>query len=175
MRYLLPNLVLDDRLMQSASNRFAEAFRLTWARIPGEDRRLISEFLVKRPGSVHLCFAMDFGAHADEPWGRCSLWGTDKVVFTFLAPFVERADPLEAVSAVIAHELAHCYNHANGTWTGDDEVEERNTREITARWGFGEDPSYGNNPEWKQAVDRWREHRLLEFGAATERRLLGEC
>ncbi len=168
---LLPNLVLDDRLMMRASERFVNAFRPTWARIPDEDRQIINDFLVRSPGSVHLCFAMDFGTHPDEPWGRCTLRET-RIIFTFLAPFIEHAKPLEAVNTVIAHELAHCHNHANGTWNADSEIEEQNVHRLTALWGFDKNPSY--DLKWKHAVDEWRKHRRFEFGTATERQMLGK-
>lgn len=157
--------------MVRASARFADAFCQTWLRIPEEDQVVINGFLLRCPGFVHLCIAMDFESLPEEPWGRCSLCGSN-VVFTFLAPFVERADPLEAVIAVIGHELAHCFNRASGKWNADPAHEEPNARQLTARWGFQEPGGYA--PEWKQAIEDWRRFHQLEFGAATEKRLFSE-
>jgi hypothetical protein len=159
--------------MVNASERFAQAFSLTWQRIPVRDQETINRFLAQCPGFVHLCFAMDFQALPEEPWGRCGPHGNN-MVFTFLAAFVETADHKPGVlESVIAHELAHCLNHATGAWDPDAVREEANVSQVMARWGF---PEPGRLPlEWKRTIEQWKQRHQVEFGDQTERRLFVEA
>jgi hypothetical protein len=168
---LLPDvLTLDDSVMQFASRRFTEAFGMAWRRIPADAQLVICDYFHRCPGRVYVCYRMDFGEHAEEPWGRCS-WYLDRTTLTFLAPFVEGANPIEALVAVIAHELAHCYHRGLGTWVEDSDAEERNTRRTTEAWAF-DDPSPGDRAAWNRDIENWRRYRTIEFGEYTERRWL---
>jgi hypothetical protein len=170
MFYLLPNLTFDDSIFVNASKRFIKAFEVAWQRIPEDARKVIMDYLALHPGHVHLCFRMDFGDPPVEPLGRCSKCGNE-TVFTFLAPYIQHADELEGVLAVIAHELAHCHNHCAGTWTSNEQEEERNTRRLAESWGFY--PSPIPSDEFTAEIERWRARRELEFGQHTEKRLFG--
>ena len=171
MRMLTPNIFLDNTIMLRASDRFTAAFAVMWPRIPEQDRITLGAFFEQKPCFIHLCFCMDFDIRHDEPWGRCAPCG-DRMILTFLAPFIERADNDEAVIGIIAHEFAHCHNHATGRHNPDDQIEEeRNARALNASWGF--EDSVGYTSEWKAAIDQWRTHRALAFGQFTEKRLFG--
>jgi hypothetical protein len=168
MIILLQNrLTLHDSVMISASRRFEEAFRGAWARIPADSQEIILDYFRRCPGRVYMCYRMDFGEHPQEPWGRCS-WYYDQTILTFLAPFVERAEPIEALVSVIAHELAHCYRRGNGTWTDNLDEEEKITRRTTEAWGFIE-PAPGDRSAWNEAIEEWKKHRSVEFSEYTER------
>jgi hypothetical protein len=164
MPHLIPNLEFDDSVYMIASRRFIQAFWIAWGRIPSDAQNVICGYLAAHPRRVFLCFRMDFQSPVVEPWGRLGIG--DVCVFTFLAPFVERADNIEVVCSVIAHELAHCHHHADGSWTPDEDQEERRTRELTESWGF--DPSPQPAPEFAADIERWRMDRAIAFGRYTE-------
>ncbi len=163
-------LMLDDSVMVRAARRFAEAFAAAWQRVPRDAQQVISDYFRRCPGRVYMRFRMDLGDYPNEPWGRCS-WHADKTILTFLAPFCEGVEPLEALVSVIAHELAHCFTKGNETWTENEEQEERNARKITKHWGF-EEPAVGDRAAWIEEIERWRRVHAVEFGACTERLLL---
>ncbi len=108
MTTLAPNISFHDGVFFNASGRFVEVFRAMWSRMPGDAQSILIAFFDRKPCHIHLCFRMDLDVRHDEPWGRCSPQD-DKMVLTFLAPFIERADNDEGVIGVIAHELAHCH------------------------------------------------------------------
>jgi len=165
---LLPELNFDDSVFVTASNRFIKAFVATWQRIPADAKNVIMDYLGLRPGRAFLCFAMDLGDLPVEPLGRCSI-SENEIVFTFLAPYIQHAADPEGVFAVIAHELAHCHNHAMGTWTSNEAEEEQNTRRLAESWGFHPEPV--PNPELLAGIERWKVSRKLEFGEHTEKRV----
>ena len=170
MIILAPNIHFHDDVFFRASARFVEAFQAMWSRMREAARNVLLAFFETKPCHVHLCFKMDLDVRRDEPWGRCAP-ATDKVFLTFLVPFMERADNDEGVIGVIAHELAHCHNHATGKYVADEDAEEKQVSELLASWGF--DDSIGYSDEWKAAVEMWRACRELSFGQHTEKQLFG--
>ena len=161
---LIPNLLALDTAMKPVATRFAKAFERAWDRIPADAKATIRDYFRKCPGRVYMCYRMDFGDHPREPWGRCS-WYEDKTVLTFLAPFVEGVQPLEKVSDVIAHELAHCFTRGSNTWVETYEIEEANVRHLCAEWGFGESDT---DAEAEATFENWRKTIGIGFREWTE-------
>lgn len=174
MIILLPNaLTLDDSMIATASRRFAEAFCLAWARIPADAQAVILGYLQRHPGRVFMCYRMNLADDHPERWANCT-WCEGQTFLTFLAPFVEGANPIDGVVSVIVHELAHWYRRGAGNWTEDCEAEERGVRQVTEAWGIV-DPTPGTGEArlaWDREIERWRWRRRLEFGDLTERELL---
>jgi hypothetical protein len=169
MIVLIPNVLCLDETMRCASSRFAEAFQESWKRISTDVQTVIRDYFQRCPGKVYMCYRMDAAGGEVEPWGRCT-WRETRTTMTFLAPFVERVNPVEGLRSVIVHELAHCYRRGNGTWTASFDEEEREASAIAQNWGFEEPtPSAEGKVAWETEVAMWRKYRLIEFGKFTER------
>ena len=158
MVHLRPNLTLITLGMEKAARTFERCFQETWARLPSASREALDAYWALRPGTIYLCYKMDYGIYPREPFGQFT-WYEDRTLFTFLAPAIIHADSVEGPVRVIAHELAHCHHMATGTWTPDHEQEEINARRTTEEWGLPELPF--DLAGWTHGVEEWRkEHEV---------------
>jgi hypothetical protein len=165
MVQLRPNLTLVTYGMEQAARGFEHYFQETWGRLPIKSREVLDAYWAQRPGTVYLCYKMDYGDYPQEPYGKFT-WYEDRTLFTFLAPVILRADSDEGPVHVIAHELAHCYHKATGTWTPDHQREEINAQRTTAEWGFPE--LAFDRAGWNHGVEEWRSEHEVDKGHLTE-------
>jgi len=106
--------------------RFCRIWRWTWRRLPPSARATLTAYWAagSRPLRVQLCCRTDFV-------GFCGLRG-------FVLAFRWDLDVIawQKVAGVVAHELLHVLDYAEGTVWPDEEVEERETWRRVGSWGF---------------------------------------
>ena len=152
------SIIEVSRYRYADDSRVAGIFANVWKAIPGPDRHRIDEYIEGDDRS---------GPHWEAPVARGQLrietlpawpcWqqpealglcGASGHVIRIRATAARNMGPL-ALHSLLAHELAHTYQHAIGTKqrsssAADNEIHEADAKEIAARWGYPD-----------AAIDRW--------------------
>jgi len=152
-RLWLPHLGIGD------DKRFAAIFRNTWRKLPFRDRRMMvmhwrmcEPFRIREFWSPYVALSDDwtfFDGARRHPKDIAACGHSGHVLF-FHASVVDTM-PAVHVEELIAHELAHVIQHANGEMPQTDrsvprclDDSESDADEIMEQWGF--EPS---------AMDKW--------------------
>jgi hypothetical protein len=120
-------------------DRLAELVRATWKRIPTKVRGRMRPHWKTEPRRHSLCNgplrieALPSWPRYRRQLGVCMMAGH---AIRLHSPTVESA-PDEVLSTLIAHELAHCFQHATGAnWSRPKRAIEGEVHRLLDEWGF---------------------------------------
>ena len=129
---LLPNVFL--LFQASTGEQFAKIFSLTWERIPKSSKVTILNYWKSSEKPVILTLEKNVLAIHHDVLAQTSNGGFN---LTFYERVFTMSDCL--VGAVIAHELAHVFQHATGYDMNSRTPDlEANAMTLTRIWGFDE-------------------------------------
>ncbi|MBI3824073.1 MAG: M48 family metallopeptidase [Planctomycetes bacterium] len=116
-------------------SRFVTLFQSTWKRIPEDDRRLIGDYWSEaKPTRIPICELSNCWIDHAGKYGQCTANGYelrfDASAFLIL--------PENVATFVIAHELAHVFQKAEGNCPGgaNQQENEGDANFIAEKWKF---------------------------------------
>jgi hypothetical protein len=105
---LLPRHEIYLSAFHGEAKRFLGLFRLTWRRIPVQARRCILKYWKTKGPDYREIVQLFKERYEDEPLAHSHMGGTE---VRFFASVIDAMSDEEAC-VLIAHELAHVYQHA---------------------------------------------------------------
>lgn len=134
---IIPGAPLTITVYSGDGNRFARLFKEAWAQLPAPVQEKIRKHWAKEDVRLEL----------SNIWKNCAIHDGEVGCFgreaKFNAAEVDRM-PDTVAKALIAHEMAHVYQHATGfsqrtyevSSQREYEVLESDAKELASRWNF---------------------------------------